>query len=128
MKPFDLAKLGAGNAVITREGAEVKVLLTDAGGKYPIIAAYARFMDGERGWRAETYSLEGRANTSYICDTDLFMKPVKKVGWVNLYRVTRNKTFGDVHTAHYVHRSEQEALEAAVDSSCLATVEIKWEE
>ena len=78
LKPFDLEKALAGEPVVTRDGQEVTQLKKfDVDGE-PLVGVH----DGT----IETWEIDG----SYINHTqesllDLFMAPVEKVVWVNVY-------------------------------------------
>lgn len=85
MKPFDEEKARAGAAVRTRSGRKARVICFNANHpRHPIIALIAN-SDGEE--IPETFTREGyHYGASYPKSTfDLFMAPVKREGWVNIY-------------------------------------------
>ena len=81
MKPFNLEAAKAGAPIVTRDGQPAKfiahvseahpsqrlVVLIDGG-------VYTKFESGKYA-----------ASPAYVSDNDLFMAPVKRTVWVNLY-------------------------------------------
>ena len=107
--------------VITRDGNSVRILCTDAKGNFPIVALVEIHNGAENVLRLEE-------NGHFYNDTedshDLFFAPVKKSGWINLYRVDSITTLGA-----QVYNTEEEAKSAAGDKSySIATIKIEWEE
>ena len=108
--------------VVTRDGQEVRIICTDAKGDEPIIAlVYNNIREEENVY---TYNRDGSFyGDNYDC-LDLFFAPVKKEGWVNLFK-DEELTFinGDVY------ENEKDAKEAAQgESDFIATIKIEWEE
>lgn len=72
----------------TRDGREVRILMTDGGDwNYPVIAAYK---DRDGRWWPMHLTKEGRSHSSTMRDSDLDLievKPrIKREVWVNVYR------------------------------------------
>ena len=125
MKPFNLEAAKAGAPVVTRSGEAVRHLCFD------ILSYHGWTVGGlvkENGYEIfSTWKVDG----SYVANSsehplDLVMAPVKKDGWVNLYR-NRN---GGVYPGRGVYSSETAAKDAALACSTpvLATVRVEWEE
>ena len=76
MKKFNLEKALVGDAVVTRDGKNVKVFfVSDKGDLYPIKGV----VDINTYWEIQTWDKEGLYhNTANPNNMDLFMKPVKK--------------------------------------------------
>ena len=90
--------------------------------KYPIIA----LVEHEEGYeRIQSYSTKGRFYDVECHANDLFMAPVKREGWVNLYR----SKDGDVVVSS-MRKTEKEALtfKGICGDNYIATVKVEWEE
>ena len=124
MKEFNLEEYlkNPSQKIVTRDGRDVRIICTDAKGDEPIIAlVYNNIREEENVY---TYNRDGYFyGDNYDC-LDLFFAPVKKEGWVNLFK-DEELTFinGDVY------KNEEEAKEAAQgESDFIATIKIEWEE
>lgn len=108
MKPFDLEKALAGEAVVTRDGRvveEIKIFKTMP--KYPIVAVIG----------AKAY-LFGKSGVAYSfvpgeSNLELFMAPVTCVAWLNLYKDGMVEIVADVT--------------APVRAGYIETRKIEWE-
>lgn len=99
MKAFDLQKALAGAPVVTKRGIRVLRVahLPEAVGYTRVIAV----LEGVSGNNVQAYNEEGHVGSGTF---DLFMAPVEKTLWFNLY---------DSPSFHYTkHDSEQEANQA----------------
>lgn len=121
MKPFNLEHAKAGRPVVTRDGREAKIIYTNAMGDYPIVALveYPHPSPHEE-------SCQFREDGRYIdkdspSDLDLFMTPVKREGWINVYPEEA------VSSKRVVHPSEESAARHAA-KSLIKTVRVEWEE
>lgn len=122
MKEFNLDefKKNLSQKVVTRDGRSVRIVYTDAKNEFPIIALITNddkevLMD---------YNNNGKVSPDEITDLDLFFEPIKKEGWVNLFK-DKELPFvnGDVY------ESEKDAKEAAIgEPDFIASVKISWEE
>lgn len=83
MKPFNIEEAKAGAAVITQEGHPVRVLCFDRTTRYGrhLVALVA--IDGHDHLRE--YYPSGKGFSHKACSYDLFMAPVQRTVWVNLY-------------------------------------------
>lgn len=122
MKEFNLDefKKNLSQKVVTRDGRSVRIVCTDAKNEFPIIALITNddkeiLMD---------YNNNGKVSLDEITDLDLFFEPIKKEGWVNLFKDEELPFInGDVY------KSEKDAKEAAIDEpDFIASVKIEWEE
>lgn len=118
MKPFDLEKAKAGAPVITRNGSAARIICFDRADAdtYPLVALLRL---GEGIDRVTTHTDQGRYCKEPGNDYDLFMGPVKREGWVNIYP--------DTTIRHGIHASQDQAdMHAAYDR--VACIRIEWEE
>ena len=124
MKEFNLDEYlkNPSQKVVTRDGREVRIICTDAKGDEPIIAlVYNNIREEENVY---TYNRDGYFYGDNDSCLDLFFTPVKKEGWINLFK-DEELTFinGDVY------ENEKDAKEAAQgESDFIATIKIEWEE
>lgn len=118
MRPFNLEAALSGEAVCYRSGEPVSFLL-DLSSTCP---KFDKTRDPILAFNEEGISSSHQTNGKYFKDRstspyDLFMAPVKKYAWLNLY--PGGKAF--------YYSSEEEAQDAA-GPQCLATLPIEWEE
>ena len=118
MKPFDLEKAKAGAPVITRNGSAARIICfnrADAD-NYPLVALLQL---GEGIERVTTHTDQGCYCKEPENDYDLFMAPVKREGWINIYPNTNIR--------HGIHASQDQAdLHASYNR--VACARIEWEE
>lgn len=127
MKEFNLTEYlkNPSQKVVTRDGREVRIICTDAKGDEPIVALiYNKNRDEENVY---TYNRDGYFYKSDSC-LDLFFTPVKREGWVNIYK-DNITTF----TSSKIHATEKKAQEEASEvlkeyGKFIATIKIEWEE
>lgn len=120
MKPFDLEAARRGAAVCTRDGRNVRIVCFDMKNKkYSIIILID---DGDEE-QLMTYTSDGKYINGEDTDLDLFMKSVKKEGWINIYpQVSGFK----LATTSSVYSSEWRAKSVASEGAIC--VRIEWEE
>ena len=126
MKEFNLNEYlkDPSKKVVTRDGRNVRIICTDAKGDEPIIAlVYNNNRDEENVY---TYNRDGSFyGDNYDC-LDLFFAPIKKEGWINLFK---DKEINYPYRSGIIHDSEEEAKEAIKgDPDFIATIKIEWEE
>ena len=72
-----------------------------------------------------SYTIEGKfSNNQEEIGNDLFMSPVKKEGWINLYKkdgVTRTESVN-------IYQSMEDAMAMHTPNNYITTVKIEWEE
>ena len=126
MKEFNLTEYlkDPSKKVITRDGRAVRIICTDAKGDEPIIALV--YNNNREEENVYTYNRDGSFyGDNYDC-LDLFFAPVKKEGWINLFK---DKEINYPYIPGIIHDSEEEAKEAIKgDPDFIATIKIEWEE
>jgi len=119
MKPFDLEAALAGAPVVTRDGIPVTDLhcFDGADEAYKVCA----LVEG----RVVPVHADGRYLSCGESSFDLFMAPVKRGGWVNIYQWC-----GKPYCDFVVHATEEEARASGWTSGNTATtaVRLEWEE
>ena len=123
MKEFNLEdfKKNPSQKVVTRDGREVRIICTDAKGDEPIVALiYNNIREEENVY---TYNKDGYFYKNNDSCLDLFFAPVKREGWINVYKNNsrRDRIAGDVFP------SEKEAKEGKT-IGYITTIKIEWEE
>lgn len=119
MKPFNLDEYfkNPKRKVITRDGRNVTILCTNYCIK-PIIAQIEGLDYSDSFFSDGTVSIEGGVSCN-----DLFFKPEKHEGWINLYKYKSG-----VINSHYF-KSKKEAEEEGKTHTCsVTTIKIEWEE
>lgn len=123
-KPFDLAAAKAGAPVMTEDGCPVRILCFDM--KNPSGFELVGLVTTDRGSeQVFTWNKDGRIGC-FMSDyaKDLRMVPVKRTGWVNLYR-----NGDEVLTSTAVYATQEEAMPSIrTEGSYIATVPVEWEE
>ena len=123
MKRFSLQEYLANSSqkVVTRDGKPVRILCTDAKGDYPIVGLIY-YPHGDEREVPENYTENG---SCYIdndeSSSDLFFEPIKKEGWVNIYKDNINRAVGAVYT-------NKEEAEKNRTTCHVATIKITWDE
>lgn len=124
MKPFDIEAAKAGAKVITRDGRDIRIICFNmSGSAYPIVALVCN-QDGDENLR--TFRRDGVYYPGSVNNEDLFMAPVKKEGWINLYKNTEvDRNF----VAQTIYRTKEDAeRNILLTLRHIATVHIEWEE
>jgi hypothetical protein len=116
MRPFDLEKAKAGEPVITRGGESVRIVCTDMKGNYNVVALKTE------GRTVETVCLYTETGSYFTNDKiehpdDLFMAPVKKEAWLNIYPDCMVNA----------HPTKEDA-EMCAEIDRVACIKIDWEE
>ena len=125
MKPFDLEEYlkNPSRKVVTRDGREVRIVCTDFKNKddYKIVALITK---NDREEIILCYRKSGK--DKYFTDLDLFFTPIKKEGWVNIYKGITEKSSS--YLGQKIYKSEYEALKNKIGDNSIATTRIEWEE
>lgn len=125
MKPFNLELAKAGHPVCTRDGRDARIICFDRKDtKYPIIILVNKGKEEV----VVSCNLDGQINNSNFNDYDLFMKPTKKEGWINIYE---DKLFGTQGKCGCIYESKEEAIknyDKCTHDEYIATIKIEWEE
>lgn len=112
MKDFDLDMARSGAEVVDEEGNTVRILCFDRPSESsPLVA-----MNKDGG--VSVYDIDGVG----FSHRKLYMAPVKRTGWLNIYRTSIEDP-----TAHMMYNSEKKAVERATPD-IVATAKIEWEE
>lgn len=125
MKPFNLELAKAKHPIQTRDGRPARIICYDKKcGDYPIVALiYNAIRDCEE---IKEYTIDGKYLRHKLRnDEDLVMVPIKREGWVNIYK----SAFGNIFTGD-VYPSKKEAISHihAFGDTNLDTIKIEWEE
>lgn len=122
MKQFNLDEYlkNPNRKIITRDGRNVRIVCTDRmDDDYPVVA----LVRGEVSEELLSYTEDGVLWKNQDDDSDLFFAPIKKEGWVNLFKINSTITSGEVYN------TKEEAKSAVVGRSIyISTVKIEWEE
>ena len=124
MKPFDLEEAKQGKPICNKAGENVRILCFDRKGEdYPIVALH----DNQNGEELVCFhTSNGRNYKSVESELDLFMKPEKRNGWVNVFI---NSCSG-LKSTDRIYFTKAEALKCIDTKSprYIDTVKIEWEE
>ena len=123
MKQFNLEEYlkNPTKKVITRDGRNARIICTDAKGNFPIIALVEINNGAETVIRLKE---NGRFYNDTENSSDLFFAPVKKEGWINLYKI--NSTISPGPRAY---DTKEDAESVVGDKSYyVSTIKIEWEE
>ena len=122
MKEFNLNEYlkDLSQKVVTKDGREVRIICTNAKNEFPIIALITNddkevLMD---------YNNNGKVSPDEMTDLDLFFAPIKREGWVNIFKDEELPFInGDIY------KSEKEAKEEAEgEPDYITSIKIEWEE
>ena len=127
MKPFDLKLAKSGHPVCTKNGRDARIICFDRKFEtYPIVALIDNRLGGED---IEYYTINGKYEFEAESEFDLFMTPVKREGWVNIYK-EGFETWVDAEIFSTKENAiEYNEISTSVDrENYLTTVKIEWEE
>lgn len=123
MRKFNIEEAKAGKTVCTRDGRNARIICFDAKrGNYPIVA----LIDDKGVEYVSYFSLDGKYDNG-VDSNDLFMKPEKHKGYVNIYR----NELGCNYPLYQVmdrFTKEQAQDRGKMRQDYITTVEIEWEE
>ena len=122
MKEFNLEefKKDPSQKVVTRDGRAVRIICTDAKGEEPIIAlVYNNIREEENVY---TYNRDGYFYNNNDSCLDLFFAPIKREGWINVYKLDYETFLGNIY------QSEEEAKGKKSQDNYIDTIKIEWEE
>ena len=106
--------------IVTRDGKDAKIICTNAKGNFPIIALVETYNGNETVLRLKE---NGRFYNDTENSSDLFFAPIKKEGWVNMY-----KTRSGAAQIGQIYSSKEEAEMGRKDANYISTAKIEWEE
>lgn len=126
MKEFNLDEYlkNPSQKVITKDGKSVRIICTDAKQDYPVIGLLS--LDD----KSET-TVYYKKNGRWLADNqdywDLFFAPIKREGWINLYKGAIENYLP--YVGQKVYKSKEEAIRNKLnDIYYLNTIKIEWEE
>lgn len=110
--------------VITKDGKAVRIICTDAKQEYPVIGLLS--LDD----KSET-TVYYKKNGRWLADNqdywDLFFAPIKREGWINLYKGAIENYLP--YVGQKVYKSKEEAEKIAKGyPDYTKTIKIEWEE
>ena len=108
--------------VVTRDGRSARIVCTNRlDENYPVLAL-VNYEDYEM---CHSYTTFGKLHTNQTTDfgLDLFFAPIKKEGWVNMY-----KTRSGGAQIGQIYSSKEEAEMGRKDANYISTAKIEWEE
>ena len=129
MKEFNLTEYlkNPSQKVVTRDGREVRIICTDFKSQMnkPIIALIKEDEDEENAFN---FKENGRWHLPENEESlkDLFFAPIKKEGWINLYKGVVKDYLPSV--GQKVYKTKESANLNKRDDNYLTTVKIEWEE
>ena len=126
MKQFNLEEYltNPNRKIITRDGKSARIICTDRVDKTHTILALL-FEDEDRD-REEVYQYtsKGEYYPNASSPHDLFFAPIKKEGWINIYKIN-----SIISPGPRAYDTKEEAESAAGNrSDYISTIKIKWEE
>lgn len=121
-RPFSLEAAKAGKPVCTRDGRKARIVCFDRTGKLPVVALV------ESNGKEDVYFYLncGKDNENVEKDYDLMMLPVKKEGWVNVYREETNNNERLIEQT--IYKTRKDAFDNACPRGYVDTVKVEWEE
>ena len=124
MKPFNLEEAKAGKPVCNGYGMDVRILCYDLkDDKYPVAGAIT---DPETNRETlQKYTLDGYViGDGANNNSDLFMKPEKKEGWINIYQ---KSNYEHLYVPK-IYATKDEAYLNRCSIGYVDTTKIEWEE
>ena len=121
MKQFSLEEYikNPSRKVVTRDGKPVKILCTNLVSDKPVTAQ----IDGT-GYSL-SYTKDGKCSLCQNSIDDLFFKPEKHEGWINLYR---NEDGISWISPNYFTSKKEAEKEGKTHTCSVTTIKIEWEE
>ena len=110
--------------VVTRDGRKAKIICTDVeDDRFPIVALVLNEDGSAHSFGYTKYGLWSDNGESSL---DLFFEPIKKEGWINVYKgVIENHL---PYVGQKVYKSKEEAIRNKCSDYYFTTLKIEWEE
>ena len=124
MKQFNLEEhlTNPNKKIITKRGLSVRIICTNRKDEnYPIVALIQNSTNNHED--THHYTIDGKWVKGETNLSDLFFAPVKKSGWINLYKVNSITAPGA-----QVYNTEEEAKSIDKSTGYITTTKIEWEE
>lgn len=124
MKSFSLEEYikNPNKKIVTGKGKNVRIICTNRlSDTFPVVALVYNGADES----IQGYTKDGKIMNKYPCfEYDLFFAPVKKSGWMNLYKIN-----SEVVPGAKTYNTEEEAKSRIGDRpNYISTVKLEWEE
>ena len=121
MKKFNIKEYLANplRKVVTRDGHPVRILCTDAKGKFPVVAIFG--IDDEED-SVGKFQKDGMYNENEISPFDLFFPPEKREGWINIYK----PDVDCARTGSVIFDSKEDAIRCVGRDDYVGTIHIEW--
>ena len=125
MKEFNLTEYlkDPSQKVVTRDGREVRIVCTDFKNEQPILALVTK---GNREDIHFYYQNGVWCNEFPENKSDLFFAPIKREGWINVYKGVIENHLPFV--GQKVYKSKEDAIRNKCEGIYLTTIKIEWEE
>ena len=125
MKEFNLQEYlkNTSQKVALRSGSDVRIICTDKKGEFPIVALVDDDYEGEF---TICYRKTGRFLIERESPNDLVFAPIKREGWINIYKGVNEKY--PSYAGQSIYKSEKEALKNKCNDNYITTTKIEWEE
>lgn len=122
MKEFNLEEYlkNPSQKVVTRDGREVRIICTDRKEEQPIVALVITNTKED----VRCFYKNGRWSNTNEWYLDLFFAPIKREGWVNVYKLG----IKIIRQCGNIFGTEKEALNFKSDENYITTTKIEWEE
>ena len=123
MKEFNLQEYLANPSqkVMTRDGRKARIVCTDMKNGQPILALITEVNRED----IHFYSQNGAWCNEFPNDKlDLVFAPIKKEGWINIFRCKTDVYIGDV----FETKEEAEKMGRKLSKNYITTIKIEWEE
>lgn len=119
LKPFNLERALAGDPVVTRDGRKIiEIIKFNSDINHPIFALVENRINAE--WR----TLEGKYWDNQESESDLFMIPIKKTYWINIYK----NEYGIRLYHDTFFNSKEDAINSKILRNYHSTVHVEIEE
>ena len=125
MKKFNLQEYlkNPSQKIMTRDGRKARILCTDMKNKQPVLALVT---EGNREDIHFYYQNGVWCNDFPENRLDLFFAPIKREGWINVYKgVIENHL---PYVGQKVYKSKEEAIRNKCSDYYFTTLKIEWEE
>ena len=128
MKQFSLEEYlkNPSQKVVTRDGRKVRIICTDYKGSQPVLGLVATKEENEEKEIAYCFTEKGNQYSPFERKTevDLFFAPIKKEGWVNIYKRMSKCSYVE----ESIYSSKEYAIKNKFGDSYVTTTKIEWEE
>ena len=124
MKEFNLDEYlkNPSQKVVTRDGRDVRIICTDYKSDYPIIGLVTIDKNRELAYNFQ------KNGEYYFTDEDsqldLFFAPIKREGWVNIYKRMSKCSYVE----ESIYSSKEIAIKNKFGDSYITTTKREWEE